>query len=85
MTHPVRIPLWLFVLFFVASALTAGAFDWQWHKQRREAAIYKEALEEARVRCVRARDGSEVLLCATDKGDVFAVGFSEPVHSEGDN
>jgi hypothetical protein len=83
MTRPVRVPLLMFVLFLGAAVVTVGELDWQWHKQQREASIYRDALAEARVHCVHPRSDSQVLVCATDRGAVFALGFPEPVHSEG--
>ena len=81
MIRALRIPLWLLWTLLLAALLFCGR---QWYRAQREAATDRDALGELGVRCVRVDQPAGALVCVTSRGDAFAVGFRQPVRSEGD-
>ena len=51
---------------------------------RHETELYRQAMDEVGLHCVRLDHGAAEMVCATTHGDGFAVGFDQPVRSEGD-
>jgi hypothetical protein len=78
MIRALRMSLWLLWTLLLAALVFCGR---EWYRAQREAAAFHEALDELGVKCVRT-DGA--LLCVTSHGEAFAVGFQQPVRSEGD-